>query len=68
MIRTYLINKKNNLFQTVYKFINNNYNKKDISKVTLGRWGLEECDNKINIKVDNANEDHCGTCAYTKKN
>jgi hypothetical protein len=29
----------------------------------LGRWGLHTND-KINLKADFANEDHCGTCAY----
>jgi hypothetical protein len=28
----------------------------------LGRWKLENCNKKINKKVDFANEDHCGPC------
>ncbi len=68
MIRTFITNKKNNLFQIVNKFINYEFAKKPVAKLTLGRWNREDCYNKINIKVDNANEDHCGTCLYTKKN
>jgi hypothetical protein len=29
----------------------------------LGRWGLHTKD-KVNMKADFANEDHCGTCAH----
>jgi hypothetical protein len=29
----------------------------------LGRWGHHTRD-KINLKTDFANEDHCGTCAH----
>lgn len=28
----------------------------------LGRWGIEECNIKLNNKVDLSNEDHCGPC------
>ena len=28
----------------------------------LGRWKIDYCTNKINRKVDQANEDHCGPC------
>lgn len=28
----------------------------------LGRWQLEYCSKKIDIKIDLANEDHCGSC------
>jgi len=28
----------------------------------LGRWKLEDCNIKINNKVDLSNEDHCGPC------
>jgi hypothetical protein len=30
----------------------------------LGRWKIDECNKKINIKVDMSNEDHCGPCGY----
>ena len=28
----------------------------------LGRWQIDYCDKKINIKLDMSNEDHCGIC------
>jgi hypothetical protein len=28
----------------------------------LGRWNNEQCNIKINQKVDLSNEDHCGPC------
>ncbi len=28
----------------------------------LGRWSIETCNNKLNNKIDLANEDHCGPC------
>ncbi len=32
------------------------------SIVHLGRWNVENCNKRINIKIDLANEDHCGPC------
>ena len=31
-------------------------------KEPLGRWKIDYCTNKINRKIDQANEDHCGPC------
>ena len=28
----------------------------------LGRWRMEQCNKKINDKIDLSNEDHCGPC------
>jgi hypothetical protein len=28
----------------------------------LGRWKIEDCNAKMNYKVDLSNEDHCGPC------
>ena len=28
----------------------------------LGRWHMEECNEKMKSKIDLANEDHCGPC------
>jgi len=28
----------------------------------LGRWNIEQCNTKMNQKVDLSNEDHCGPC------
>jgi hypothetical protein len=37
-------------------------------KRPLGRWNIETCDKKLNIKIDLANEDHCGPCGKYVKN
>jgi len=31
-------------------------------KKVLGRWTIEQCDRKLNAKIDLSNEDHCGPC------
>jgi len=28
----------------------------------VGRWNIENCNTKINNKIDLSNEDHCGPC------
>lgn len=28
----------------------------------VGRWRVEECNIKLNSKIDLSNEDHCGPC------
>jgi len=28
----------------------------------LGRWKIENCNKKMNNKIDLSNEDHCGPC------
>jgi hypothetical protein len=35
------------------------------NKKVLGRWTLDNCDKKINRKIDFSNEDHCGPCGIT---
>jgi hypothetical protein len=47
-------------------FIKNLFNKSQI-KITLGRWSNENI-YKTNLKVDYANEDHCGVCTSLLKN
>jgi hypothetical protein len=34
---------------------------KDDKKI-LGRWNIENCNKKMNHKIDLSNEDHCGPC------
>jgi hypothetical protein len=49
---------------TGIKFIRSIINKiipTELSK-PLGRWKIEECNKKINNKIDLSNEDHCGPC------
>jgi len=35
--------------------------RKEIPK-KLGRWNIENCNKKIDNKIDLSNEDHCGPC------
>ena len=37
------------------------FNVKDPKKI-LGRWNIDDCNMKINRKIDYSNEDHCGPC------
>lgn len=38
------------------------------SKTQLGRWNLDYFKDKLDTKIDLANEDHCGICSeYSKK-
>ena len=41
--------------------IKNLFQNKNV-KIPLGRWNIETCYNKLNYKIDLANEDHCGPC------
>jgi hypothetical protein len=40
-----------NIFKTIEK-----------QPISLGRWNIETCPNKIDLKIKYSNEDHCGTC------
>jgi hypothetical protein len=57
------------MLRTIIKILKNNfyYNQKYNRTITLGRWKIEKNDYMTDIKINNANEDHCGTCNYTKK-
>ena len=35
---------------------------KSENKVLLGRWTINYCNKVRNMKIDLANEDHCGSC------
>lgn len=37
------------------------YYKKELPR-PLGRWRIEDCNLKLNNKIDLSNEDHCGPC------
>lgn len=39
----------------------NKFIPKELPK-NLGRWNIENCNKKINHKIDLSNEDHCGPC------
>ena len=34
---------------------------KEIPK-PMGRWSIEDCNKKMNNKIDLSNEEHCGPC------
>lgn len=38
-----------------------NFMPKELPK-PVGRWRIENCNTKMNHKVDLSNEDHCGPC------
>jgi hypothetical protein len=50
------VNFRVNFHQVLKKFTNSNNH-----KITLGRWSNENI-KKTNLKIDYANEDHCGVC------
>lgn len=52
---------KNYIKNIVSKYVKYN-------KIQLGRWNIENCVIKTNIKIDSANYDHCGICTYNKIN
>lgn len=50
-----------------YSMISSFFNTK-VSPINLGRWKRED-EKKTNLKIDYANDDHCGVCysSYNKK-
>jgi hypothetical protein len=60
---------KNNF---MYKLFHTQFTKKIFVKHNtiqpLGRWQVKKNDNKIDLMIDYANEDHCGSCSYYIKN
>jgi len=52
------------LINHIMKFLMNLLNKltpKEVPK-PVGRWSIEQCNTKMNNRVDLSNEDHCGPC------
>ena len=47
--------------KTIVKSVINNIIPKELPK-PVGRWSIEECNVKMNTRVDLSNEDHCGPC------
>jgi len=45
----------------IMEIINGFFTKTD-TKILLGRWHLNDCNLRVNKKVDLSNEDHCGPC------
>ncbi len=50
----------NKIILYIFSFLHKNINK--TNSIPLGRWNIDKCINKINIKIDMSNNDHCGTC------
>lgn len=44
------------------------YNKmfKSTDPIILGRWKVENCNYRVNKKIDFSNYDHCGPCGKIK--
>lgn len=51
----------------VLSIIRNQFSKSVQPSIPLGRWNIVYCVDKLNAKVDLANEDHCGPCGDYKK-
>ena len=49
------------IVKSVVKNVINNIIPKELPK-PVGRWSIEECNVKMNTRVDLSNEDHCGPC------
>jgi hypothetical protein len=48
--------------KTLRNFVTNIFRKLEKQPISLGRWTIETCPNKIDLKIKYSNEDHCGTC------
>ena len=48
--------------KTLRNFVTNIFRKLEKQPISLGRWNIETCPNKIDLKIKYSNEDHCGTC------
>lgn len=46
----------------ILNIIMNQFGKKLSTNTPLGRWNIDYCLTKTALKVDRANEDHCGPC------
>ena len=53
------------MFYKIRTFILSFIEKVREPKKLLGRWSLDYCPRKIERKIDQSNEDHCGPCGYT---
>ena len=60
-----LLSRFKNKFNIVSWF--KNLTNTNTQQITLGRWSNEN-KKKTNLKVDYANEDHCGVCTNLLKN
>ncbi len=54
----------NNTISIIFTFIQKFRSKEPL--ILLGRWKIDNCNIKMNNKIDYSNEDHCGTCVNNK--
>ena len=50
------------LLSFIKGFVSRTRTSGSVSSVVLGRWGIQYDPKIIRIKIDQANEDHCGCC------
>jgi len=43
-------------------FVTDIFRKLNKQPISLGRWNIETCPYKIDLKIKYSNEDHCGPC------
>ena len=48
----------------ILNIIMNQFGKKISTNTPLGRWNIDYCLTKTALKIDQANEDHCGPCGH----
>ena len=61
---SFFYNKKNQSFFTnVFNFLSMNYLEENL----IGRWKVSNNNKIISLKVDQANEDHCGCCNFEQQ-
>ncbi len=48
----------------ILNIIMNQFGKKISTNTPLGRWNIDYCLTKTALKIDRANEDHCGPCGH----
>ena len=49
--------------KTIFKVLTSAFSRKHDIKTPLGRWAINNNISHTKLKINYANEDHCGTCA-----
>jgi hypothetical protein len=61
-IESLFVNSWIRIMESMLSFIKGIVSRASASSVVLGRWGIQYDPKIIRIKIDQANEDHCGCC------
>ena len=61
-IESLFVNSWIRIIDAMLSFIKGIVSRASASSVVLGRWGIQYDPKIIRIKIDQANEDHCGCC------